>query len=146
MVGGVRAGGEDQRLRAVFEDEAGFVVIGHATTMASARPLLVRTEILVVDLGLPDGFGGDLIPELRALWRPTVRGGRRGGGGAAVAPVGRYFVQSVRQLARRHEARVGSMLPLSVVEQSQRQLARDQPAWRRSGAELQSARRQDARV
>ena len=49
---------------AMFGREAGFVVIGQATTMADARPMLAKTDLLVVDLGLPDGFGGDLITEL----------------------------------------------------------------------------------
>jgi hypothetical protein len=53
--------------------------------------------------------------------------------------------QSVRQLARRQEARVGSMSPVEVVEQLQRQLARVQEAASRSVAELQSPIRQDAR-
>jgi hypothetical protein len=53
----------------------------------------------------------------------------------------RHFVHSVlRQLARRQEARVGSMPPVDVVEQLQRQLARLQEAARRSVAEFQSAR------
>jgi hypothetical protein len=57
-----------------------------------------------------------------------------------------YLLHSVRQLARRHDARVGSILSFDVSEQSQRQLARLHEAVSASVAELQSAIRQDARL
>jgi PAS domain S-box-containing protein len=52
-----------------FEDEAGFEIVGQAASLAQARTMLKEAEqavdVAVVDLGLPDGYGGDLIRELR---------------------------------------------------------------------------------
>jgi DNA-binding NarL/FixJ family response regulator len=48
-----------------FEREPGFVVAGQAGALAEARPMLTEVDFAVVDLGLPDGDGGDLINELR---------------------------------------------------------------------------------
>src|SRR5215218_5563932 len=52
-----------------FEGEAGFEVVGQAASLAQARTMLEETgqrvDVAVVDLGLPDGYGGDLIGELR---------------------------------------------------------------------------------
>jgi DNA-binding NarL/FixJ family response regulator/two-component sensor histidine kinase len=52
-----------------FEGEAGFEVVGQAASLAQARTMLEETgqrvDVAVVDLGLPDGFGADLIGELR---------------------------------------------------------------------------------
>ena len=52
-----------------FEREAGFEVVGRAASLAQARTILEEAgqhvEVAVVDLGLPDGYGGDLIGELR---------------------------------------------------------------------------------
>ncbi|MCA1697649.1 MAG: hypothetical protein LC790_01590, partial [Actinobacteria bacterium] len=50
---------------AMFED--GYAVVGQAATLAEARPQLGEVDVAVVDLGLSDGFGGDLITELRDL-------------------------------------------------------------------------------
>ena len=54
----------------VFEQEPGFEVVGQAGSLAEARKLLedgvaARADIAIVDLGLPDGYGGELIKELR---------------------------------------------------------------------------------
>jgi PAS domain S-box-containing protein len=52
-----------------FEGEAGFEVVGQAASLAQARTILEeadqRVDVAVVDLGLPDGYGGDLIGKLR---------------------------------------------------------------------------------
>ena len=52
-----------------FEGEAGFEVVGQAASLAQARTMLEETgqrvDVAVVDLGLPDGYGADLIGELR---------------------------------------------------------------------------------
>jgi two-component system nitrate/nitrite response regulator NarL len=52
-----------------FEQEEGFEVVGQAGSMVEARRMLQETEqpidVAVIDLGLPDGYGGDLIKELR---------------------------------------------------------------------------------
>lgn len=52
-----------------FEREPGFVVAGQAGTLAEARELLadVDVDVAVVDLELPDGYGGDLVKELRVV-------------------------------------------------------------------------------
>jgi len=55
-------------LSSTFEGE-GFEVVGQAGSMAEARRLLEEveqpTDIALIDLGLPDGYGADLIKELR---------------------------------------------------------------------------------
>ncbi|MEA2290127.1 MAG: hypothetical protein QOD55_2124, partial [Solirubrobacteraceae bacterium] len=56
-----------QAIAAAFEREADFEVVGQAASLAEARTMLgeVDVDVAVVDLGLPDGYGGDLVPELR---------------------------------------------------------------------------------
>ena len=53
----------------VFEQEPGFEVVGQAGSLAEARKMLEEgaseADVALVDLGLPDGYGGDLIKELR---------------------------------------------------------------------------------
>ena len=53
----------------VFEREPGFEVVGQVGSLAEAREMLsngtMTVDVAVVDLGLPDGYGGDLIKELR---------------------------------------------------------------------------------
>ena len=56
-----------ESLASSFEGEAGFEVV-QAASLAEARRLLKETgpvEVAVIDLGLPDGYGADLIGELR---------------------------------------------------------------------------------
>jgi PAS domain S-box-containing protein len=53
-----------EAIASAFERDAGFDVVGQAATHAEARDLLDDVEVAVVDLGLPDGYGGDLIREL----------------------------------------------------------------------------------
>jgi DNA-binding NarL/FixJ family response regulator len=50
-----------------FEREPGFTVAGEAGTLAEARELLDGIDVAVVDLRLPDGYGGDLVKELLAV-------------------------------------------------------------------------------
>jgi PAS domain S-box-containing protein len=45
--------------------EPDFDVVGQATSLADARGRLRNVDVAVIDLGLPDGFGGDLVEELR---------------------------------------------------------------------------------
>ena len=54
-----------QATAAVFEREPGFEVVGQAGSLAEARRLLEGVDVAVVDLGLPDGYGGEIIKELR---------------------------------------------------------------------------------
>jgi PAS domain S-box-containing protein len=54
---------------AVLEGRGGFRVVGQAGTLAEARELVadesLAVDVAIVDLGLPDGYGGDLIRDLR---------------------------------------------------------------------------------
>jgi DNA-binding NarL/FixJ family response regulator len=57
-----------EALASAFEGES-FEVVGQAGSMAETRRMLEETQqaidVAVIDLGLPDGYGGDLIKELR---------------------------------------------------------------------------------
>jgi DNA-binding NarL/FixJ family response regulator len=48
-----------------FEREAGFEVVGQASSLAQARTMRSGVDVAVLDLGLPDGDGAELIAELR---------------------------------------------------------------------------------
>jgi DNA-binding NarL/FixJ family response regulator/signal transduction histidine kinase len=56
---------------AVFEREPGFEVVGHAGSLAEARRMTddgtPAADVAIIDLGLPDGYGGDLIKELHRM-------------------------------------------------------------------------------
>jgi PAS domain S-box-containing protein len=54
-------------LASTFEEEEGFKVVGQAGSMADAQRILAQesVDMAVIDLGLPDGYGADLIKELR---------------------------------------------------------------------------------
>jgi PAS domain S-box-containing protein len=54
-----------EAVASAFEREPGFEVVGQAASLAEARGMLARVDVAVIDLGLPDGYGADLIPELR---------------------------------------------------------------------------------
>jgi len=60
-----------QAAASVFEREAGFEVVGQAGSLAEARKMLKQgpPDVAVIDLILPDGYGWDLIKELRAANR-----------------------------------------------------------------------------
>jgi DNA-binding NarL/FixJ family response regulator len=57
-----------EALASTFEG-AGFALVGQAGSLAEARRMLEEVEqeidVAIVDLGLPDGYGADLIPQLR---------------------------------------------------------------------------------
>jgi PAS domain S-box-containing protein len=53
-----------QAIAAMFDREPDFEMVGQAGTLAQARGMLRDVDVAVVDLGLPDGYGGDLIKEL----------------------------------------------------------------------------------
>ena len=55
-----------------FAADARFEVVGEAATVTEARELLAKADVAILDLGLPDGSGADLIPELRSA-NPTAR-------------------------------------------------------------------------
>jgi PAS domain S-box-containing protein len=56
-----------QAIAAAFEHEDELVVVGQAGSLGEARQMLrdVDVDVAVIDLGLPDGYGGDLINDLR---------------------------------------------------------------------------------
>jgi PAS domain S-box-containing protein len=62
-----------QAAASIFEREAGFEVVGQAGSLAEARRMLEQEppDVAVIDLVLPDGYGWDLIKELRASNRRT---------------------------------------------------------------------------
>jgi DNA-binding NarL/FixJ family response regulator len=53
-----------EAIASAFANEPGIRVVGEAASLAEARSMLEEVDIAVVDLGLPDGYGGDLIREL----------------------------------------------------------------------------------
>jgi DNA-binding NarL/FixJ family response regulator len=55
-----------------FAADARFELVGEAATVAEARQLLAKADVAILDLGLPDGSGADLVPELRSA-NPTAR-------------------------------------------------------------------------
>jgi DNA-binding NarL/FixJ family response regulator len=58
-----------QAIATAFQQEADVDVVAQAGSLAEARQMLLEVDIdvAVVDLGLPDGFGGDLITTLREI-------------------------------------------------------------------------------
>jgi two-component system sensor histidine kinase NreB len=54
-----------QGVAAALEGEPGFSIVGQAGSLAEARGMLRETDVGIFDLGLPDGYGGDLIGALR---------------------------------------------------------------------------------
>jgi DNA-binding NarL/FixJ family response regulator len=56
-----------QAIASAFEREAGFEVVGEAASLAEARGMLDDVDVALLDLALPDGYGADLIKELRTV-------------------------------------------------------------------------------
>lgn len=56
-----------EAIASTFERDASFEVVGQAGSLAEARTVLQEepVDVAVIDLGLPDGYGGDLIKDLR---------------------------------------------------------------------------------
>ena len=54
-----------QAVAALFDREPGFTVVGQAGSLAEARTMLDGVDVAIVDLNLTDGYGGDLIKEMR---------------------------------------------------------------------------------
>jgi PAS domain S-box-containing protein len=55
-----------QGVAAALEGEPDLGIVGQAGSLAEARGMLHETDMGVFDLGLPDGYGGELIRALRA--------------------------------------------------------------------------------
>jgi DNA-binding NarL/FixJ family response regulator len=47
-----------------FERAPDFEIVGQAVCLAEARQMLGGVDVVILDLGLPDGCGTELIPEL----------------------------------------------------------------------------------
>jgi DNA-binding NarL/FixJ family response regulator len=54
-----------QAVASMLDRESNFSVKGQAGSLAEAREILEGVDVAIVDLGLPDGYGGELIKELR---------------------------------------------------------------------------------
>jgi DNA-binding NarL/FixJ family response regulator len=54
-----------EALAHAFEHEAGFRVVGQASSLAQARGMLQGVDVALIDLGLPDGYGAELVGDLR---------------------------------------------------------------------------------
>lgn len=56
-----------QAVASMFEREPGFAVVGEAGSLEEARRMLGAkpVDIAIIDLALPDGYGGELIKDLR---------------------------------------------------------------------------------
>jgi DNA-binding NarL/FixJ family response regulator len=57
-----------EAIATMFDGEPGFT-LRRAGSLAEARQMLAGVDIAILDLGLPDGKGADLIPELHRLNR-----------------------------------------------------------------------------
>jgi DNA-binding NarL/FixJ family response regulator len=49
-----------------FACASDFEIVGQAGSLTEARRMLESVDVVILDLGLPDGSGADLLPELRA--------------------------------------------------------------------------------
>jgi two-component system nitrate/nitrite response regulator NarL len=61
-----------QALAFVLEREAGFEVVAQAGSVAEAREFPTEVDVAIIDLGLPDGNGTDVIRELRKKNPKTI--------------------------------------------------------------------------
>jgi DNA-binding NarL/FixJ family response regulator len=56
-----------EAIAATFELEPDFEVVGQAASLAEARGMLRDVDVALIDLRLADGYGADLIKELREV-------------------------------------------------------------------------------
>jgi DNA-binding NarL/FixJ family response regulator len=107
-----------EALASTFEGE-GFRVVGQAGSLAEARTVLeemqLAIDVAVLDLGLPDGYGADLIKELKeinpqvqalvlsaSLERANIAGAVEGGAAGVLNKTAHLdeVVEAVRRLRR----------------------------------------------
>jgi DNA-binding NarL/FixJ family response regulator len=74
-----------QPLAFLLDREPDFTVVAQAATLTEARGKLANVDVAVVDLGLPDGNGAELVdqlrevnPDSRVLLLSSVTHGREG--------------------------------------------------------------------
>jgi PAS domain S-box-containing protein len=56
-----------EAIAAMLDREPDLTVVGQAGSLAEARGMLGGVDVALIDLGLPDGFGADLIEEVRKV-------------------------------------------------------------------------------
>jgi CheY-like chemotaxis protein len=61
-----------EAIAAEFEPHPEFEIVGQAASLAEAREVLAGADVVILDLGLPDGSGAELLPEIRAV-NPNAR-------------------------------------------------------------------------
>lgn len=112
-----------QALALMLNREPEFVVVGEAGTLAGAREMLGGADIAIVDLGLPDGNGVELIRELRGT-------GGAGEGSGCVALVLTASLDRM-EVARAVEAGAAGVIhkaaPVAEIVDALRRLCADEP-------------------
>jgi PAS domain S-box-containing protein len=56
-----------QAVASMFDREPGFTVVGQAGSLVEALSMLEGVDVAIIDLALPDGYGGELIKEVRKI-------------------------------------------------------------------------------
>lgn len=138
-----------------FRQEPDFEVAGQAASLAEARQMLQEVDVAVIDLGLPDGYGGDLVRDLRevnpqaqaivlgaSLDRSEIaRAVDRGAAGVLEKTAG--LDEVVHAVRRLHAGE--TLLPLTEVIELLRVAAATESASTRTGTRLRDSRRVSAR-
>jgi PAS domain S-box-containing protein len=113
-----------EAIAGMVERELDLTVVGQAGSLAEARAMLGDVDVAVVDLGLPDGYGGDLIRELHQV-NPRAR--------ALVLSASLDPVQISRATESGASATLEKTAPLDELVESIRRLHRAQAGWTEPG-------------